>query len=107
MCSALYRKCNTLVACPDNFTRTNDKAIPECVMKTCQVFGFGKQIETILEKYFVILVQKKGPFSLTRAHAVPACHLLTTTTTTMTMTMTMTTTMTATTKMIIFVVVNQ
>ena len=37
MCSALYRKCNTQIACPSNFTRTNDKAIPECVVKTCQV----------------------------------------------------------------------
>ena len=36
MCSALYRRCNTQVACYANFTRTNDKAISECVVKTCQ-----------------------------------------------------------------------
>ena len=27
---------NTQVTCSENFTRTNDKVIPECVVKTCQ-----------------------------------------------------------------------
>mmetsp|Transcript_8891 Transcript_8891/g.20285 ORF Transcript_8891/g.20285 Transcript_8891/m.20285 type:complete len:173 (-) Transcript_8891:453-971(-) len=37
LCSALFRKCNQDYECPANFTRTNARAIPDCVMKTCQV----------------------------------------------------------------------
>ena len=41
LCSALYRRCkqnDTAVSmgqCETNFTRTNSKALPDCIMKTC------------------------------------------------------------------------
>jgi hypothetical protein len=41
LCSALYRRCKqndtevSLGQCETNFTRTNSKALPDCIMKTC------------------------------------------------------------------------
>jgi hypothetical protein len=39
LCAALYRRCKhsnpSEGSCESNFTRTNDKALPDCVMKTC------------------------------------------------------------------------
>ena len=37
VCSALYRKCDPTVPCPANFTRTQNAALPSCIIKTCQV----------------------------------------------------------------------
>ena len=37
MCSALFRKCDPTVPCPANFSRTQDAAQPNCIVKTCQV----------------------------------------------------------------------
>jgi hypothetical protein len=44
LCASVFRKCNlgadntttTLPTCESNFTRTNSKALPNCVMRTCQ-----------------------------------------------------------------------
>jgi hypothetical protein len=44
LCASVFRKCNlgadnttaTLPTCESNFTRTNSKALPDCVMRTCQ-----------------------------------------------------------------------
>jgi len=40
LCAALYRRCKhsnpSEGSCESNFSRTNDKALPDCVMKTCQ-----------------------------------------------------------------------
>mmetsp|Transcript_34642 Transcript_34642/g.87534 ORF Transcript_34642/g.87534 Transcript_34642/m.87534 type:complete len:239 (+) Transcript_34642:139-855(+) len=44
LCAATFRKCNlgpdntttTLPTCESNFTRTNSKALPDCVTRTCQ-----------------------------------------------------------------------
>jgi len=71
MCSALYRKCNTLIACPLNFTRTNDKAIPECVMKTCQDVCYD-----VVRKCPVHLEFRCPPVDDVREYDVRSCNNL-------------------------------
>ena len=71
MCSALYRKCNTVVSCPANFTRSNDKAIPECVMKTCQDVCYD-----VVRKCPVHLEFRCPPVTDLREYDVRSCNNL-------------------------------
>ena len=73
LCSALYRKCdrNSSGTCELNFTRTNDQAIPSCVVKTCQDVCYD-----VVRKCPVHLNFRCPPVNDLREYDVQSCNNL-------------------------------
>jgi len=75
LCSALYRRCkqnDTAVSggqCETNFTRTNSKAIPDCVMRTCSDVCYE-----VVRKCPVHLAFRCPPLTDIREYNVTDCN---------------------------------
>ncbi|MGB1602916.1 MAG: hypothetical protein ACPIOQ_59850 [Promethearchaeia archaeon] len=77
LCSALYRRCkqnDTAISggqCEQNFTRTNSKALPDCIMKTCSDVCYE-----VVRKCPVHLAFRCPPLTDTREYNVTDCNNL-------------------------------
>mmetsp|Transcript_8333 Transcript_8333/g.16663 ORF Transcript_8333/g.16663 Transcript_8333/m.16663 type:complete len:219 (+) Transcript_8333:37-693(+) len=71
LCSALFRMCDPNLPCPSNFTRTNEKAIPDCVVKTCQDVCYD-----VVRKCPVHLEFRCPPVNDLREYDVKECNNL-------------------------------
>lgn len=75
LCSALYRRCkqnDTDVSggqCETNFTRTNSKALPDCIMRTCSDVCYE-----VVRKCPVHLAFRCPPLSDIREYNVTNCN---------------------------------
>lgn len=77
LCAALFRRCENSTNPPDpptcetNFSRTNDKALPDCVMKTCQDVCYD-----VVRKCPVHLEFRCPPVTDFREYTTKACNNL-------------------------------
>jgi hypothetical protein len=75
LCSALYRRCkqnDTEVSggqCETNFTRTNSKALPDCIMRTCSEVCYE-----VVRKCPVHLAFRCPPLTDIREYNITNCN---------------------------------